>query len=148
MRPLRPATCHPKYKLYRKGLCSSCYAKERWQIRKARAAIPETGQALQLPPVISVGRPRTVSEPRPLSPPLVTVHLQMRHTVNGHVFGPGPVKLSPGQAEAFLHTEHEANAKEISLTQQQAFIIQYGPSGQPIRRQVPWAQFDVIMSRE
>ena len=50
-------------------------------------------------------------------------------------------------AESFLNTEHEAEKKELSLQRQEAYIIGFGPSG-PVKRQVPWAQFDNILARE
>jgi uncharacterized Fe-S cluster-containing radical SAM superfamily enzyme len=46
----------------------------------------------------------------------------------------------------FLHTEAEAGKKELSLVQQQAFIIKFGRHG-PVKQQVPWQQFDRILAQ-
>lgn len=81
-------------------------------------------------------------------PKMVTVTLQMRHSINGTFYGPGQVTIKEKDAQRFLNTEHEAIQKELSLTRQEAFIISYGPHGGLVRRQVPWAQFDNILSRE
>ena len=78
---------------------------------------------------------------------LVTVTLQMRHTFNGRFYGPGTIRVSPTKAQIFLNTEHEALQKEASLSRQEAFLIGVGPGG-PMKRQVPWAQFDNFLSRE
>ena len=80
-------------------------------------------------------------------PALITVTLQMRHSFNGKFYGPGTVRVTPTKAQIFLNTEHEAGQKESSLSRQEAFIIGVGPGG-PMKRQVPWAQFDTILSRE
>ena len=80
-------------------------------------------------------------------PKFVTVTLQLRHSFNGKFYGPGTVKLPHHKAEMFLNTEHEAAQKELSLQQQQAYIISMG-GGAPAKRQVPWAQFDTILGRD
>ena len=89
-------------------------------------------------------RPKT---PKPFKQEYITVTLNLRHSVNGVFYGPGTVRIVKGMAESFLNTEHEAAAKEMSLGRQEAFIIGFGPSG-PVKRQVPWAQFDAYMARE
>lgn len=82
-----------------------------------------------------------------LPPKMVTVTLQMRHSINGIFYGPGTVTLTESKANAFLNTEHEAMAKETSLFQQQAFIIGFR-NGVPVRREVPAQRFDDILARE
>ena len=82
-----------------------------------------------------------------LKPQRVTVNLQLRHSVNGKFYGPGRVTVPQDFADTFLHTEAEANEKELSLNQQQAFIIGMGPGG-PVKRQVPWAKFDQLLTQE
>ena len=110
-------------------------AKARRRLTKAAA------QALRPPK-----RAYTLRKPRG-TPQLVTVTLQMRHSFNGRFYGPGTVQVTPTKAQVFLNTEHEAVQKEASLTRQEAYIIGVGPGG-PMKRQVPWAQFDTILSRE
>lgn len=85
---------------------------------------------------------------RTAPPKLVTVNLSMRHSFNGKFYGPGKVLVSPTKADVFLNTEHIAAQKEMSLTRQDAFIINYGPHGGLVKRQVPWARFDDILARE
>ena len=92
-------------------------------------------------------RPKRVFKPRDPQAGFVTVTLQMRHSFNGKFYGPGTIRLSPTKAQVFLNTEHEAMQKEDSLSRQEAYIIGVGPGG-PIKRQVPWAQFDNILARE
>ena len=130
MRPRHPAPCHPKLKHYVKGLCRPCYE------RSLRARTPEVLADIQAERVEKAEVAKHI-----------IVHLQMRHSVNGHFYGPGAVRLSPSQAEAFLKTEHEAAEKEFSLMQQQAFIIKYGPNGAPMKHQVPYAKFDQILGQ-
>ena len=130
MRPRHPAPCHPKLKHYVKGLCRPCYE------RSLRARTPEIVAAIQAERVQKVEQAKWV-----------TVNLAMRHSINGHFFGPGAVRVSPAQAEAFLNVEHEAAAKEYSLMQQQAFVLTFGPSGQPLKRQVPFERFDEVLAR-
>ena len=130
MRPNHPATCHPKLKNYAKGLCASCY----YHARKA------------LSPKVKAAE-KAVRDQKAEAAKYVTVHLQMRHSINGTFVGPGPVRVPVGQAEAFLNVEHEAIQKEQSLTQQQSFIIGWGPFG-PVKRQVPTARFEELLTRE
>ena len=85
--------------------------------------------------------------PKPPKPEMVTVTLQLRHPINGIFYGPGRVTVSRAQAEAFFNTEYEAASKELSLNQQQAFIIGWGPGG-PVKRQVPVDRFEAILARE
>ncbi len=82
-----------------------------------------------------------------LKPQKVTVMLQLRHSVNGNFYGPGRVTLPQDMADLFLNTEANAAEKELSLNQQQAFIIGMGPGG-PVKRQVPWAKFDQLLTQE
>ena len=81
-------------------------------------------------------------------PKLITITLQMRHSVNGKAYGPGIVQVSQGKAEAFMNTEHAAIQKELEMHQQQAFIVGFNRQGGMYKRQVPWAQFDTILGRE
>ena len=76
---------------------------------------------------------------------MTTVTLQMRHSFNGRFFGPGTVTLSVNKANMFLNQEYEAGQKELSLHQQQAFILAFNPQGGMYKRQVPWAQFDTLL---
>lgn len=76
----------------------------------------------------------------------IMVDLKMRHSVNGRFYGPGKVLVHRHKAEMFLNTEYEAAQKEVSLQQQQAFIIG-NRNGVMAKRQVPWAQFDDILGR-
>lgn len=75
----------------------------------------------------------------------VTVDLQMRHSFNGKFYGPGSVRLTTNKANLFLNTEHEAAQKEASLQQQRAYVIQTR-GGVPVKRQVPWTQFDQVLA--
>ena len=127
----RTPTCHPDRPYRSKGLCNACYVATREGRRPEAQAI----KAKFVPPV-----------PVP-KPEYQWVELQMRHSVNGVFYGPGRVRLLKNMAEAFLNTEFMAIEKEQSLNQQQAFIIGWGPGG-PVKRQVPWAQFDTILQRE
>ena len=108
---------------------------------KSILAQREAERALQPP---KPPRPKTV---RPPKPEMLTITLQMRHSINGVFYGPGRMTVPKSMAESFLNTEYMAAEKELSLQRQEAFIIGFGPSG-PVKRQVPWAQFDTIMSRE
>ena len=83
----------------------------------------------------------------PKQPKIITIHLTMRHSRNGVFYGPGAVRTTEEKAKSFLNTEHEAQAKELSLVQERAFIIGF-QNGVPIRREVPAAQFDNILTRE
>lgn len=98
-----------------------------------------------VPPQDGYRPPKGPSKARVEKPVIVT--LQMRHTINGRAYGPGTVTLSPSKAQAFLHTEHEALAKEDSLNRQQAFIIGFR-GGVVMRREVPAARFDDLLMRE
>ena len=82
-----------------------------------------------------------------LKSPKVTVMLQLRHSLNGVFYGPGRVTLPTEVADLFLNTEANAAEKELTLNQQQAFIIGMGPGG-PVKRQVPWAKFDQLLTQE
>ena len=82
-----------------------------------------------------------------LKPHSVTVTLQLRHSVNGKFYGPGKVTVIQELADVFLNTEAEAASKELSLVRQEAFIIGMGPGG-PVKRQVPWAKFDQLLTQE
>ena len=83
----------------------------------------------------------------PPKPLMVTVTLQMRHSINGLFTGPGTVTLPEAKARAFLNIEHEALAKEDTLVRQQAFIVSFR-NGVPVRREVPASRFDEILGRE
>jgi hypothetical protein len=85
--------------------------------------------------------------PEPPKPVMVTVTLQMRHSINGAFTGPGTVILPEAKARAFLNVEHEALIKEAMLVRQQAFIIGFR-QGVPVRREVPASRFDEILGRE
>ena len=92
--------------------------------------------------------PRVQDKPTPSKPStLLPFHLTMRHSVNGNFIGPGVVYLTKTKGEALLNTEYMAAEKEASLTQQRAYIIGFGAGG-PMKRQVPWDQFDTIIMRE
>ena len=78
---------------------------------------------------------------------MVTVRLQLRHSVNGKFFGPGVVTVPEKKAQMFLNVEHEAALKEDSLVRQQAFIVSFR-NGVPVRREVPAQRFDDILARE
>ncbi|MGH7274520.1 MAG: hypothetical protein ACREIQ_08705, partial [Nitrospiria bacterium] len=118
-------------KHYAKGLCHSCYVISR----------------RDMPPEVKGAQAEVkAAQYAKAHKQLITVNLQMRHSVNGQFFGPGPVRVSQGLADAFLNTEYEAAQKELSLVQQQAFMIQYGPNGSPVKRQVPWERFNEILN--
>ena len=95
------------------------------------------------------GRPRkpvVAQAPKPPKPAkLVTVQLQLRHTVNGKNYGPGMVTVSESLARMFQNTEANVADKELSLVQQRAYIITFGPRG-PQKRQVPWEKFNQILN--
>ena len=95
------------------------------------------------------GRPRkpiVAPAPKPLKPvKLITVQLQLRHTVNGRAYGPGMVTVSESLARMFQNTEANTADKELSLVQQRAYIITFGPRG-PQKRQVPWDKFNQILA--
>ena len=76
---------------------------------------------------------------------LVTITLQMRQSINGKFYGPGTVTVTEAKARAFLNVEHEAMQKEVELQQQRAYIIGMGAGG-PVKKQVPYAQFDRILA--
>ena len=114
------ATCHGNAKHYAKGLCRPCYLKS---IKVVRMEAKRQEDAK-----------------------LVTINLQMRHSINGKFYGPGPVTITPAKAAAFLNTEHIAGEKEFNLMQVQSFILGLGPGG-PVKRQVSTARFDEILSR-
>ena len=83
----------------------------------------------------------------PPKPKMVSVMLQLRHSINGRYFGPGRVTVTEKQAQNFLHVEQNAAEKELSLVQQRAYIIEFH-NGVPIRREVPSQRFDDILMRE
>ena len=102
--------------------------------QQVEIAAPDEGQRRR-------GRP-------PLNKPkLISVTLQLRHSVNGHYYGPGLVRITEKEAQRFLNVEYEAACKEDSLMRQQAFIIQFR-NGVPVRREVPAQRFDDILARE
>ena len=106
----------------------------------------EDGQSVEVTVDPEVPRKRR-GRPPLARPKLVTVRLQMRHSVNGNFYGPGLVTVSESKANAFLNTEHEALLKEESLVRQQAFIVSFR-NGVPVRREVPAAMFDTFLARE
>ena len=126
----------------RDGKGASPSAPEPKPLAKARRRLTKAAAEALRPPK----RAYKFHKPRG-APQLITVTLQMRHSFNGRFYGPGTVQLTPTKAQVFLNTEHEAVQKEASLTRQEAYIIGVGPGG-PVKRQVPWAQFDTILSRE
>ena len=79
------------------------------------------------------------------TPSMVTVTLAMRHSFNGKFYGPGTVKLTRADADRALNTEYDAMQKEVSLQQQQAYIL-VNRGGVIGKRQVPFAQFDTILA--
>ena len=106
----------------------------------------EDGQSVEI--ASSEEGPRKKRGRPPLNrPKLLTVTLQMRHSINGVFYGPGTVRLSESKAMAFLNTEQAATEKEDSLFQQRAFILGFR-NGVPMRREVPAQRFDDIMARE
>ena len=79
-------------------------------------------------------------------PGMVQVQLQLQHSINGRNYGPGLVTCLADQAAQFLSTENAVAVKERSLVQQEAYIISF-KHGMPVKKQVPWAQFDRIMGQ-
>ena len=138
--PLRnkygPPACHPNRRYYGKGLCKLCYdAARRKSVKK--------NPTLTAPARRDIG-----PDPSTYIPPkMVTITLSMRHSINGKFYGPGTLTTTEAKARAFLNAEHAAQEKEMSLQRQEAYIIGVGPGG-PVKRQVPWAQFDTILNRE
>ena len=114
-----------------------------------RVRVPKVASTdFPLPPSMSVpksGKGPKVEQRKPL--PKVKLNLQLEHSINGQKYGPGPVIVDENLANMFMDTERMCYEKEISLQQQQAFIIRMGRNG-PVKMQVPWAQFDTILSRE
>ena len=97
-------------------------------------------------PKLKAQQPDTKPQKPKSSAKLVTVTLQLRHSVNGISYGPGDVTVSENLAAMFLHTEANTADKELSLVQQRAYIISFTRHG-PVKRQVPWAQFDRILGQ-
>ena len=107
----------------------------------------EDGQSVEATVDHEVSRKPRGRPPLPPKPKMVTVRLQLRHSVNGKFFGPGVVTVPEKKAQMFLNVEHEAALKEDSLVRQQAFIVSFR-NGVPVRREVPAQRFDDILARE
>jgi len=145
-----PAIPHPVPKPrqpYRGGYTKEMRAKRELETKQAREALglPRDLRTIKIPdhPKVMVHHPGR----KPLPPsPFVTVQLQLQHSINGRSYGPGIVKCLPDQAAQFLSTESLCADKERSLVQQEAFIISFR-DGCPVKKQVPWAQFDRIMGQ-
>ena len=111
-----------------------------------RAPKPRSADFPVPPSLKAKSAPREASKPAQKIPK-VRVNLQLQHSVNGLNYGPGSVLVDENLANLFMNTEQQCAEKEMSLVQQQAFIIRMGRNG-PVKQQVPWAQFDSILSRE
>ena len=108
----------------------------------------EDGQQIEVAALEDIpGKPRRRGRPPLNRPKLVEVTLQMRHSINGRFFGPGPVRVTENDAQHFLNTEHVAAEKELSLVQERAFLIGM-QNGVPVKREVPAQRFDSLLMRE
>ena len=78
---------------------------------------------------------RMVNRTKPAPPPTPlpqTLNLGVRHTINGHSFGPGVCEVPAELVQIILENEQKNAAEERGLTTRRAFMIGAGNRAIPV----------------